>query len=118
MNHQQRKNDSLLTRGLGLIFFFIFCNTAAAIDSAVKADAAAQPNIECVLNWAQTFYPNLFSPLVSGVQSVSTFTYRYYPNTNAYVGFSSADNHIYYLGPNDVSPQDQGDISEIGRAHV
>ncbi|MGZ4955426.1 MAG: esterase/lipase family protein [Methylobacter sp.] len=111
MNHQPRKNGSLLTRGLGLIFFVIFCNTAAAIDSAVKADAAAQPNIECVLNWAQTFYPNLFSPLVSGVQSVSTFTYRYYPNTNAYVGFSSADNHIYYLGPNDVSPQDQGDIS-------
>lgn len=111
MNNQQRKSDSLLARALGLIILTAFCNTAAAIDSSVKADNATTPNIECLLNWAQTFHPNLFSPAVQGVQFSSPYTYRYYPNTNAYVGVSSADNHVYYLGPDDASPTDMGDLS-------
>ena len=111
MNNQQRKSDSLLARALGLIILAAFCNTAAANDPSVKADTATPPNIECLLNWAQTFYPNLFSPLVSGVQFSLPYTYRYYPDTNAYVGVSSADNHVYYQGPEDISPKDIGELS-------
>ncbi|MCP5245418.1 MAG: alpha/beta hydrolase [Burkholderiales bacterium] len=113
MNNQQRKSDSLLVRALGWIILMAFCNTAAAIESSVKADNATTPNIECLLNWAQTFYPNLFSPAVQGVQFSSPYTYRYYPITNSYVGVSSTDNHVYYLGPDDVLPKDMGDFSDF-----
>lgn len=111
MNTQQRKNDSLLARTLGLVMLAVFCNTASAIESSVEADNATTSHIECVLNWAQTFYPNLFSPAVHGVQFSSPYTYRYYSDTDAYVGVSSADNHVYYLGPDDLSPRDMGDLS-------
>lgn len=113
MNNQQRRSNSLLTQALGLIIFVAFCNTATANESAVKTDTATSPDIVCMLNWAQAFYPNLFSPSVSGVQFSSPYTYRYYPDTNAYVGVSSADNHVYYLGPNDASLQDLGDLSPL-----
>jgi len=39
------------------------------------------------------------------------YTYRYYKNTNSYVGVSSVDNHVYYLGPNGVL-QDVGQLSQ------
>ncbi len=112
MNNQQCRSDSLLVHALGAVFLMMICNTAAA-DSSVKEDTATPSNVECLLNWAQTFYPNLFSPSVSGVQLSAPYTYRYYPDTNAYVGVSSADDHVYYQGPNDASPKDIGDLSAL-----
>ena len=111
MDNQQRKNNSLLTHVLGLLILVTFCKTASADDSAVKADTATPPGIVCMMNWAQTFYPSLFSPPVSGVQFASPYIYRYYPGTNAYVGVSSTDNHVYYQGPSDATPRDMGDLS-------
>jgi triacylglycerol lipase len=111
MNNQQRKNSSVLARTLALIIFAVFCKTAAAIDFPAAADTATPSNTECVLNWAQTFHPKLFSPMVSGVQSFPPYTYRYYPDTNSYLAVSSADNHVYYLGSNDASLRDIGDLS-------
>lgn len=110
MNNQQSKSDSLLARALRLITFLVFCSSAAVFSSPVKADTSPA-NIECLFNWAQTFLPGLFSPPVSDFQLFSPYTYRYYPATNSYVGVSSVDNHVYYQGPNDVEPQDQGDVS-------
>jgi triacylglycerol lipase len=102
----------LLTRTLRLIILVVFCSIPSATNFPVKtADATPASNSECLFNWAQTFYPGLFSPLVSGVQFSSPYTYRYYGNTNSYVGVSSIDNHVYYLGPDDVSPQDVGDLA-------
>jgi triacylglycerol lipase len=111
-NNLQYKDNSLLARTLRLMIFVVFCNTAAAIISpAQAADTAPSLNtIDCLFNWAQTFKPSLFSPLVSGLEFSPPYTYRYYPNTNAYVGVSSADNHVYYLRPDGVL-QDVGDLS-------
>jgi triacylglycerol lipase len=112
INNQQHKDNSLLTKTLGVLMFVAFFNMAVAINSPVKAaDTLPPANIDCLFNWAQTFHPDLFSPAVSGVQFSSPYTYRYYPATNSYVGVSSADNHVYYLGPYDVSPQDVGELS-------
>lgn len=112
MDYQHHKDKSLLARTLGVIILVLIFNMAAAINSPVKAaDTAPPPNIDCLFNWAQTFHHDLFSPLGSGSQYSSPYTYRYYPFTNSYVGVSSADNHVYYLGPNDVSPQDVGELS-------
>ncbi|MGZ8892725.1 MAG: hypothetical protein ACXW1R_07330, partial [Halobacteriota archaeon] len=69
MNIQQRKNGSALLRALALIIFAVFYKAAAAIDFPAEADTATPSNSECLLNWAQTFHPKLFSPTVPGVQS-------------------------------------------------
>jgi len=68
-------------------------------------DAAAQT--ECLFNWAEKNYANLFSPAGQATAHWSVYTYRYYPATNAYVGVSSADNHVYYLGPD-------GNMADVG----
>lgn len=112
MVNKQCKSTFLLAPAFGLIFYVAFWNTAVASDdSSVKSNTTMPSNVECLLNWAQTFYPNLFSPLVSGVQLSAPYTYRYYPGTNSYLGVSSADNHVYYQGPEDLSPKDIGDLS-------
>jgi triacylglycerol lipase len=113
MYNLQSKSGSSLLRALRLITLVLFCNTAVVISSSVNADTtiAPPPNIECLFNWAQIFYPHLFAPAVSDEHYFSPYTYRYYPNTNAYVGVSNVDNHVYYLGPFDVSPQDVGPLS-------
>ena len=67
-------------------------------------------NVECLLNWAENAYSNLFSPAGAISQFQSPYTYRYYRNTNSYVGVSSINNHVYYLGPDGVL-QDVGDLS-------
>ncbi len=66
MNSRPYKVYLLLAKTLGLLCLVLICNTASA-----------QTDIECVFNWTQTFYPNLFSPPVSGVQSSPPYTYRY-----------------------------------------
>lgn len=114
MNSRPDKIYLLLAKTLGLLCLVLICNTASAVKVPEQATnaASAQTDIECVFNWAQTFYPNLLSPPVSGVQSSPPYTYRYYPDTHAYLGVSSADNHVYYLGP-EGTLQDVGDLSAV-----
>lgn len=63
----------------------------------------------CLMNWAEATYPSLFSPAAS-TQTLAPYTYRYYKNPNAYLGISSADNHVYYLGADGVL-KDAGDLA-------
>ena len=64
---------------------------------------------ECLLDWAENNYSKLFSPAGAKSQFQSPFTYRYYSQTNSYVGVSASDNHVYYLGPERVLV-DAGDL--------
>jgi hypothetical protein len=58
------------------------------------------PIADCVFNWAERVYPNLFAPAGAVSQTlVPPYYYRYYAATNAYLGSSSADNRLYYFGP-------------------
>jgi pimeloyl-ACP methyl ester carboxylesterase len=104
MNNQKLKRDTLLARTLGLVIIALFSNNASASDSSEQNDT------ECLLNWGEGFFPDLFSPAMAGVYYSSPYTYRYYPDTNSYVGVSEADNHVYYMGPDDATPQDVGDL--------
>ncbi len=58
----------------------------------------AEAEIECLFNWAEGEYPDLFAPVGSLTTDSSDYTYRYYSATNTYVGVSSSDNHVYYMG--------------------
>jgi glycerophosphoryl diester phosphodiesterase len=52
---------------------------------------------ECLFNWAESKYHNLFSPPGAVSQFSWPYTYRYYSATNTYLGISSVDDHVYYL---------------------
>lgn len=74
-------------------------------DSAPSAAVNVTPTApitvtaDCVFSWAELIYPNLFAPAAAVSQILMPYYYRYYPGTNAYLGTSSADNQLYYLGP-------------------
>jgi len=63
---------------------------------------------DCLFNWAERFYPSLFAPAGRVSAAYQAYYYRYYAGTNAYVGVSALDNHVYYIGPSgallDVGP--------------
>jgi hypothetical protein len=76
--------------------------------SGASQTSSANPT-ECLFNWAEIFYPALFSPAGSPTAAYGVYTNRYYSTTQAYLGVSSIDNHVYYQGsdgkPQDVGPQ-------------
>ena len=54
---------------------------------------------DCLFNWAEMSYATLFAPVGASSASAAPCYYRYYSQTHAYLATSSADNHVYYLGP-------------------
>ncbi|MGZ5076177.1 MAG: PQQ-dependent sugar dehydrogenase [Methylobacter sp.] len=54
---------------------------------------------DCLFNWAEITYRDLFTPAGPVSNTLAPYYYRYYAQTNAYLATSSADNHVYYLGP-------------------
>jgi uncharacterized protein YkwD len=58
--------------------------------------SATQPQADCLFDWAQGHYPSLFAPAASS-QVLDVYYYRHYTGTRAYLGISSANDHVYYL---------------------
>lgn len=54
---------------------------------------------DCIFNWAERAYPQFFAPAVTTWAKYEQYYYRYYPGTGNYLSTSSADNHIWLLGP-------------------
>jgi uncharacterized protein YkwD len=59
--------------------------------------SATQPQADCLFNWAQGHYGTLFAPALSSSQVLDVYYYRHYTGTKAYLGISSANDHVYYL---------------------
>jgi hypothetical protein len=85
----------------------------------VKVNPPTLKQINCLFDWAETAYPDLLSPAPAATVDADPnifpyyYTYRAYPNTGVYVGVSSLDYHVYYLGPDsgpDRIPQDLGEL--------
>lgn len=72
---------------------------------------AVSAHTDCFFNWAEFNFPSLFSP--AGASSTLTpYYYRYFPQTQAYLAASFANNHFYYLGPwSNYSILDAGALS-------
>ncbi len=68
------------------------------IDTALAAVGGTLPP-DCLFNWAESTYPTLFAPAGAGSANAAPYYYRYYSQTGAYLAASSADYHVYYLGP-------------------
>ena len=66
---------------------------------------------ECLLNWAENAYPDLLAPAGSPTAVWNTYTYRHYSASDSYVGASTVNNHVYYMGQ-DGNLQDVGSLSD------
>ncbi len=66
--------------------------------------------VSCFFNWAEINYRDLFSPAGASNQFSAPYTFRYYGRTNSYLGVSTLNNHVYYLGPDNVL-RDEGPLS-------
>ena len=66
---------------------------------------------ECLLNWAENSYPDLLAPAGSPTAVWNTYNYRHYSVSDSYVGVSTVNNHVYYMGP-DGNLQDVGSLSD------
>ena len=76
----------------------------------VTVNPAVNAAAECLFNWAEKNYPSLFGPAGALTQTSAPYSYRYYTNTRSYLGVSSDNNHVYYLGPDGVL-RDEGALS-------
>jgi hypothetical protein len=75
-----------------------------------SSDPAPVSRPDCLFNWAEKNYSPLFSPASTASQTSAPYYYRYYQNTNSYLGVSFLNDHVYYLGP-DGALQDVGQLS-------
>jgi hypothetical protein len=70
-----------------------------------------QQRRECLFDWAEASYPALFSPAGAETAFFSPYHYRFYSGTNAYLGVSDQDGHVYYLSPGGV-------LLDVGELYV
>lgn len=78
-----------------------------------SASPATATPLECLFAWAEKTHPDLLSPSGGNTETLGIFRYRHYSTTRAYLGLSSSDDHLYYIGPLSADRQmDLGAISE------
>lgn len=106
-----RRSGATVCRVIALIVWTMA--SALASDTSVH-DAGAFTSVnttqaDCLFNWAESTYASAFAPRGSLSLSAAPYHYRRYAQTNSYLGVSSSDNHVYYLGPlSAFSVQDMG----------
>lgn len=66
---------------------------------------------DCLFKWAESKYAQFLSPAEAVSQTFPPYYFRYYKNTNAYLGISSVDTHLYFLGSN-------GNLLDLGQVSV
>ena len=82
----------------------------------VKVNPPTLNQINCLFDWAEKTYPDLFSPVPGQTVVIADpftfpyyYTYRTYSNTGAYLGVSSLDNHVHYI----ASDKKLQDVDEL-----
>jgi hypothetical protein len=53
---------------------------------------------DCVFRWLEAQYPAYLPAGGATTGRLDPYYYRYYPASNAYLGLSAIDNHLYYIG--------------------
>ena len=70
---------------------------------------AANTQTDCLFAWAESHAPELFAPAGAVSGQSGSYYYRHYPSLSTYLAVSSADSHVYYLGP-----ASNGAVQDIG----
>jgi hypothetical protein len=101
--------ESTVTGGGNPWVWQCYGNVFGAAASCSTSVSKAQS--DCIFNWAEDKYANYFAPRRPNGLTVGPYYARFYSNTTAYLGTSSADQHLYYLGP-----LTGGTIADLGLA--
>ncbi|MGR9052640.1 MAG: multiheme c-type cytochrome [Gammaproteobacteria bacterium] len=72
--------------------------------------ASTESDADLVFNWAETNYPQYFAPANQASTTYDTWYYRYYPDTDNYLGVNTADLDIYVLGASF-----NGELVDVGK---
>ncbi len=84
----------LLIKGASMkkivFFFLIFISQSVFADTLSDSDQ--------LFSWAETQYPEFFSPPSQSSQTFENYYYRYYPDTNNYLGTHTIDLDVHVLG--------------------
>ena len=80
--------------------------SGAAVKAQLFIKGKATSLEDCLFTWAETNYSIYFAPAAT-TQALPPYTYRYYKTTNAYLGVSAKDSHVYYVTP-------QGNMLDAG----
>lgn len=83
----------------------------AAVNVTASFAASQTSSAECLFGWAEKNYPALFAPAGVATAVTGVYAYRHYPATNSYLGVSTVNNRVYYLGA-DGQLQDEGPLSD------
>jgi len=75
------------------------CSVGSAGVSASCSTATQNTHTDCLFDWGEDHYPNLFATARPRSWVLGPYYVRYYWQTGAYLGTSSTDKHLYYLGP-------------------
>jgi hypothetical protein len=67
--------------------------------------------IECLFNWAEGAYSNVFVPPGAVTKFMSEYTYRYYSANNIYLGVSATDQNVYWMLGSDGILHNVGPLS-------
>lgn len=70
------------------------------------------PKIECLFNWAEGAYSNVFVPPGATTKFIPEYTYRYYSSNDIYLGVSATDQSVYWMRGNDWKLHNEGPLSD------
>ncbi len=77
--------------------FILFSCTLIFAGSIHCASADTTGDTEILFNWAESNYSQYF-PSHQTTSSVEPWLFRFYPETNIYLGVNTTDNGVYVLG--------------------
>ncbi|MFA7242579.1 MAG: sialidase family protein [Sulfuricellaceae bacterium] len=77
----------------------------------IKAAAASLSGADCVLNWGEKTYPELFSPSPATSKTFGDYYYRYYSGTKSYLGTAKNQRLVYVGVLSNGSILDVGDLA-------
>jgi alpha-tubulin suppressor-like RCC1 family protein len=78
-------------------FMVLFFCTLVFIGNISFAAADTASDTDTLLNWAENNYPTYF-PTHEVTQSTGSWLYRFYSDTDIYVGVDTSDNGVYVFG--------------------
>lgn len=71
--------------------------------------AVTNEEMDCLFNWAERSYAQLFSPAQAPSNETGPYYYRFYSGTNAYLGVDKNSQHAVFLAGGAM--QDLGDVA-------
>mgnify|MGYP000269936502 CR=1 FL=1 len=82
----------------GLPGIFYLGNGSAQVSASTLDRGNTTTSADCVFNWGEHHYPELLTPAPARSATLDPYYYRHYPGTNSYVGISSQDDRLRYMG--------------------